>query len=105
LILFVGRGSSAITISATRNFGWGCGGVTSNGSPTTAAKQRSKMFATAFSLLGAYRTGKLHYFGHSGTGFSEKGLAEAIDRLRPFFANKPPAEIRQIRIKNDDIVS
>jgi hypothetical protein len=29
-------------------------------------------------LLGAYRNGKLLYFGHSGTGFSEKGLAEAI---------------------------
>jgi bifunctional non-homologous end joining protein LigD len=38
-------------------------------------------------LLGAYRNGKLRYFGHSGTGFSEKGLAEAIDRLC-FFANR-----------------
>jgi bifunctional non-homologous end joining protein LigD len=36
-------------------------------------------------LLCSYRSGKLRYFGHSGTGFSEKGLAEAIDRLRPFF--------------------
>ena len=43
-------------------------------------------------LLGAYRNGRLRYFGHSGTGFSEKGLAEAIDRLRPFFANNPPVE-------------
>jgi bifunctional non-homologous end joining protein LigD len=43
-------------------------------------------------LLGAYRNGKLRYFGHSGTGFSEKGLAEAIDRLRPFFTDKPPVE-------------
>jgi bifunctional non-homologous end joining protein LigD len=43
-------------------------------------------------LSGAYRNGRLRYFGHSGTGFSEKGLAEAIDRLRPFFANKPPVE-------------
>jgi bifunctional non-homologous end joining protein LigD len=43
-------------------------------------------------LLGAYRNGKLRYFGHSGTGFNEKGLAEAIDRLRPFFTNKPPVE-------------
>jgi bifunctional non-homologous end joining protein LigD len=33
-------------------------------------------------LLGAYRNGKLRYFGHSGTGFSEKGLVEAIDRLK-----------------------
>jgi bifunctional non-homologous end joining protein LigD len=43
-------------------------------------------------LLGAYRNGKLRYFGHSGTGFSEKGLADAIDRLRPFFTDKPPVE-------------
>ena len=43
-------------------------------------------------LLCAYRSGKLRYFGHSGTGFSEKGLAEAIDRLRPFFTSKPPVE-------------
>jgi bifunctional non-homologous end joining protein LigD len=34
-------------------------------------------------LLGAYRNGRLRYFGHSGTGFSEKGLKEAIDRLKP----------------------
>jgi bifunctional non-homologous end joining protein LigD len=43
-------------------------------------------------LLGAYRNGKLRYFGHSGTGFSEKGLADAIDRLRPFFTDEPPVE-------------
>jgi bifunctional non-homologous end joining protein LigD len=43
-------------------------------------------------LLGAYRNGKLRYFGHSGTGFTAKGLAEAIDRLGPFFIDKPPVE-------------
>jgi bifunctional non-homologous end joining protein LigD len=43
-------------------------------------------------LLGAYRNGKLHYFGHSGTGFSEKGLKEAIDRLRLLFTDKSPVE-------------
>jgi hypothetical protein len=32
-------------------------------------------------LLGAYRNGKLRYFGHSGSGFTEKGLKEAVDRL------------------------
>ena len=47
-------------------------------------------------LLGAYRNGKLRSFGHSGTGFSQKGLAEAIDRLRPFFTNKPP--VKTVRI-------
>src|SRR6266481_675845 len=39
-------------------------------------------------LLGAYRNGKLRYFGHSGSGFTEKGLKEAVDRLRPFFTDK-----------------
>jgi bifunctional non-homologous end joining protein LigD len=43
-------------------------------------------------LLGAYRNGKLRYFGHSGTGFSEKGLKDAIDRLRPLFMNQLPVE-------------
>src|SRR5260221_1689530 len=40
-------------------------------------------------LLGAYRNGKLHYFGHSGTGFTEKGLADTVQRLRPFFPARP----------------
>jgi bifunctional non-homologous end joining protein LigD len=43
-------------------------------------------------LLGAYRNGKLRYFGHSGTGFSEKGLRDAIERLRPLFTDTPTVE-------------
>jgi bifunctional non-homologous end joining protein LigD len=43
-------------------------------------------------LLGGYRNGRLRYFGHSGTGFSEKGLKEAIDRLKPLFMDKSPVE-------------
>ena len=43
-------------------------------------------------LLGAYRNGRLRYFGHSGTGFSEKGLKEAIDRLKPLFIDELPVE-------------
>jgi ATP-dependent DNA ligase len=35
---------------------------------------------------------RFRYFDHSGTGFSEKGLKEAIDRLRPFFTDKPTVE-------------
>ncbi len=58
-------------------------------------------------LLGAYRNGRLRYFGHSGTGFSEKGLVDAIDRLRPFFIDKPlfenplkiPEKIQWVRLK------
>jgi bifunctional non-homologous end joining protein LigD len=42
--------------------------------------------------LGAYRNGKLRYFGHSGSGFTEKGLKEAVERLKPFFTDKSPFE-------------
>jgi bifunctional non-homologous end joining protein LigD len=41
-------------------------------------------------LLGACRNGKLHYFGHSGSGFSEKALKETLERLRPLFTAKSP---------------
>ena len=41
-------------------------------------------------LLGGYRDGKLRYFGHSGSGFSEKGLQETMERLRPLFTDKAP---------------
>jgi bifunctional non-homologous end joining protein LigD len=43
-------------------------------------------------LLGAYRNGKLRYFGHSGTGFSERGTKEAIERMKPLFTNRSPVE-------------
>ncbi len=41
-------------------------------------------------LLGGYRDGKLRYFGHSGSGFSEKGLQETLKRLRPLFIDRSP---------------
>ncbi len=41
-------------------------------------------------LLGGYRDGKLRYFGHSGSGFSERGLQETIERLRPLFIDRSP---------------
>ena len=43
-------------------------------------------------LLGAYRNGRFHYFGHAGSGFSEKGLREAIERMKPLFIDKSPFE-------------
>ena len=43
-------------------------------------------------LLGAYRNGRLRYFGHSDTGFGEKSLKDAIDRLKPLFIYKSPVE-------------
>ena len=56
----------------------------------TAGKGSRKHFGAL--LLGAYRNGKLRYFGHSGSGFTEKGLKEAVDRLKPFFTDKSPFE-------------
>jgi bifunctional non-homologous end joining protein LigD len=41
-------------------------------------------------LLGAYCNGKLRYYGHSGSGFSERGLTDAMDRLKPYFVSKSP---------------
>jgi bifunctional non-homologous end joining protein LigD len=41
-------------------------------------------------LLAGYQDGKLRYFGHSGSGFSEKGLQETMERLRPLFTDKAP---------------
>ena len=43
-------------------------------------------------LLGAYQNGKLHYFGHTGSGFSEKGLKDALERMKPLFTDKSPSE-------------
>ena len=43
-------------------------------------------------LLGGYRDGKLRYFGHSGSGFCENGLKDAIDRLKPLFTDKPTVD-------------
>jgi bifunctional non-homologous end joining protein LigD len=57
---------------------------------TEGKGRRSKHFGAL--LLGAYRNGKLRYFGHSGTGFSENGMRETIERLRPLFSDKPPVE-------------
>ena len=33
---------------------------------------------------------KLHYFGHSGSGFSEKGIDEALRRMKPLLSEKSP---------------
>jgi bifunctional non-homologous end joining protein LigD len=60
-----------------------CGSAKGEGS-------RSKHFGAL--LLGACRNDKLRYFGHSGTGFSEKGMKETIDRLKPLFTEKPLVE-------------
>ena len=57
---------------------------------TEGKGSRSKHFGA--SLLGAYRDGRLRYFGHSGSGFSEQGLNETIKRLQPLFVDRSPVE-------------
>jgi bifunctional non-homologous end joining protein LigD len=56
----------------------------------TEGKGSRKYFGAL--LLAAYRNGTLRYFGHSGTRFSEKGMRETIDRLKPLFTDQPPVE-------------
>jgi bifunctional non-homologous end joining protein LigD len=50
-------------------------------------------------LFGAYCDGKLRYYEHSGSGFSERALADALDRLKPLFVARSPfvksSEIRR----------
>jgi bifunctional non-homologous end joining protein LigD len=40
-------------------------------------------------VLGAYTNGKLRH-GYAGSRFSEKGLKDAVDRMRPLFIDKCP---------------
>jgi bifunctional non-homologous end joining protein LigD len=42
--------------------------------------------------LGAYRNGMLHYFKHSGSGFREKGIDDALRRMKPLFTDQSPFE-------------
>ena len=41
-------------------------------------------------VLGAYTKGKLRHYGYAGSGFSEKGLKDAVDRMKPLFIDKMP---------------
>ncbi|MBV8214504.1 MAG: non-homologous end-joining DNA ligase [Verrucomicrobia bacterium] len=41
-------------------------------------------------VLGAYTKGKLRHYGYAGSGFTEKGLKDAIERMKPFFVDKCP---------------
>jgi bifunctional non-homologous end joining protein LigD len=41
-------------------------------------------------VLGAYTNGKLRHYGYAGSGFSEKGLKDAVDRMKPLFIDKCP---------------
>jgi bifunctional non-homologous end joining protein LigD len=54
----------------------------------TEGKGSRKQFGAL--LLGAYEDGKFRYFGHSGSGFSDKMIKEILKQLRPLFTGKSP---------------
>ena len=54
----------------------------------TAPKGSRKHFGAV--VLGAYTKGKLRHYGYAGSGFTEKGLKDAIDRMKPLFVDKSP---------------
>jgi bifunctional non-homologous end joining protein LigD len=41
-------------------------------------------------VIGAYTGGKLRHYGYAGSGFSEKGLKQAVERMKPLFTDKSP---------------
>ena len=41
-------------------------------------------------VVGAYTKGKLRHYGYAGSGFSEKGLKDAVERMKPLFTEKSP---------------
>jgi len=41
-------------------------------------------------VIGAYTKGKLWHYGYAGSGFTEKGLKDAVDRMKPLFTDKCP---------------
>jgi hypothetical protein len=42
-------------------------------------------------LLGAYTKGKLRHYGYVGSGLSEKGLKDAVERMKPLFIDQCPS--------------
>jgi hypothetical protein len=42
-------------------------------------------------VLGAYTNGKLRHYGYAGSGFSEKGLKDAVDRMEPLLTDNCPS--------------
>jgi len=54
----------------------------------TAAKGSRKYLGAV--VLGAYTKGKLRHYGYAGSGFSEKGLKDAVERVKPQFIDKSP---------------
>jgi len=41
-------------------------------------------------VLGAYTNGELHHYGYAASGFSEKGLKDAVEKMKPLLTEKGP---------------
>ena len=41
-------------------------------------------------VIGAYTKSKLTHYGYAGSGFSEKGLKDAVERMQPLLIDKCP---------------
>jgi bifunctional non-homologous end joining protein LigD len=54
----------------------------------TAPKGSRKYLGTV--VLGAYTDGELRHYGYAGSGFTEKGLKDAVDKMKPLFTDKCP---------------
>jgi bifunctional non-homologous end joining protein LigD len=61
----------------------------------TAPKRSRKHLGAV--VLGAYTNGKLRHYGYAGSGFSEKGLKDAVDRMKPLFIDKWSVPLGEIR--------
>ena len=59
----------------------------------TEGKGSQKHLATRV-ILGRLPEREAPLYGHSGSGFSEKGLRDALDRMKSLFTDKSPFEIR-----------
>ena len=44
-------------------------------------------------VLGAYTNGELRHYGYAGSGFSEKGLKDAVEKMKPLLTEKCPSSI------------
>jgi ATP-dependent DNA ligase len=42
------------------------------------------------SCLVLIRNGELRHYGYAGSGFTEKGLKDAVDKMKPLFTDKCP---------------